>query len=132
MADAVVAAGLEDVVEAHEVALDVGIGVGDAVAHACLCGEVDDDAWLVLLEDAVDGLLVGDVFLEECPVASEGCYLCEPFFLEAYVVVVGEGVDADDLDVLEFAEKAAYEVGADESGGTGDDDGLSFELYVVF
>ena len=37
------AAGFEDVVEADEVGLDIGIGVGDAIAHTSLGCEVDND-----------------------------------------------------------------------------------------
>ena len=42
MLDAVVAAALEDVHEADEVAVDVGVRVLERVAHAGLRGEVDD------------------------------------------------------------------------------------------
>ena len=55
----VVAARLEDVVETDEVALDIGVGVGDAVAHACLGGEVDDYCYLVFGENCLHGGLIG-------------------------------------------------------------------------
>ena len=61
----VAATGFEDVVEAHDVALDVGVGVLDAVAHACLGCKVDHDVEVVLLEEAVDERLVGEVSLDE-------------------------------------------------------------------
>ena len=67
MLDLMMAASLEDVVEADEVGLDVGIGVGDGVADTSLCGEVDDNGDGVLGEEAVDGGLVGDVALDEVP-----------------------------------------------------------------
>ena len=41
------AAGLEDVVEADDVGLDVGIGVGDAIANTGLSSEVDNDVELL-------------------------------------------------------------------------------------
>ena len=55
----VVAAGLKDVVEPYEVALDIGIGIGDAVAHASLGGQVDDYGYLVFSEDCLHSGLVG-------------------------------------------------------------------------
>ena len=61
------AAGLEDVVEADEVGLDVGVGVGDGVADAGLGGEVDDDVEVVVGEEFVDGGFVGDVATNEGP-----------------------------------------------------------------
>ena len=63
MLDGVIPAGFEDIIESDEVALDIGIGVGDAIAYACLSCEVDDDLGLVLLEDLVDSVAVGDVTL---------------------------------------------------------------------
>lgn len=58
---------LEDVVEANEVRLDVGIGVGDAIANTCLGGEVDDYIEVILLEKAIDSCLIGNVALYEVP-----------------------------------------------------------------
>ena len=59
------AAGFEDVVETDEVALDVGIGVGDAVADAGLGGEVHHNLRMIFGEDAVDEGAVGDVSADE-------------------------------------------------------------------
>ena len=47
------AAGLKDVVEAYDVALDVSVGVLDAVADTRLGGEVDYDVEFVLGEEIV-------------------------------------------------------------------------------
>ena len=127
MLDGVVAASFQDVVEADEVALDVGIGVGDAVAYAGLGSEVDDNSGLVLGKKAVDASLVGDVFLDEYPVATGGFYLCQTFFLEVYVVIIVHRVDADDLNVFELFEEPHDEVAADKAGGSCHKYGLSFE-----
>ena len=54
-----VAARFEDVVKSDEVALDVSVGIGDAVAHACLGGEVDHYCYLVFGEDCLHGCLIG-------------------------------------------------------------------------
>ena len=59
------AAGFEDVVEADEVRFDIGVRVGDGVAHAGLCGKVDHDLRLVLLEDSVNARLVRQIALDE-------------------------------------------------------------------
>ena len=67
----VVAAGLKDVVEPNEVALDIGVGVGDAVAHACLGGEVDHYGYTVVHEDVLHGSLIGDGGVDEGPVALQ-------------------------------------------------------------
>ena len=44
------AASFQNIVKADEVALDVGVRVGDGIADAGLCGEVHDDGEVVLLE----------------------------------------------------------------------------------
>ena len=67
----VVAARLENVVESDEVALDIGVGVGDAVAHACLGGQVDHYCYLVFGEDCLHDGLVGDGGVDEGPVALQ-------------------------------------------------------------
>lgn len=64
-----VTARLENVVEPDEVALDIGVGIGDAVAHACLGGQVDHYCYLVFGEDCLHGCLVGDGGVDEGPVA---------------------------------------------------------------
>ena len=85
----VVAARLEDVVEPYEVALDIGVGIGDAVAHACLGGQVDDYGYTVVREDVLHGGLVGDGGVDEGPVALQRLYLFQAFNLDVDIVVVG-------------------------------------------
>lgn len=128
----VVAAGLENVVESDEVALDIGVGIGDAVAHACLGGQVDDFGYTVMREDVLHGCLVGDGGVDEGPVALQRLYLLQAFILDVDIIVVGDAVDADHLDVLDIMEQALYKVAADKAGGACDEDGLALEGYVVF
>ena len=56
MLHGVMSAGLEDVIEAHHVAHDVGIGIGDAIAHTSLGSEVHDNLGLILLKNTIDGV----------------------------------------------------------------------------
>lgn len=128
----VVAARLEDVVEPYEVALDIGVGVGDAVAHACLGGQVDHYCYLVFGEDCLHGCLIGDGGVDEGPIALQRFYLLQTFIFDVDIVVVGDAIDADHLDVLDIMEQALDEVAADKAGGACDEDGLALEGYVVF
>ena len=84
----VVATGLEDVVESDEVTLDVGVGVGDAVAHACLGGQVDDYDYTVVREDVLHSGLVGDGGVDEGPIALKRLYLLQAFILDVDIVVI--------------------------------------------
>lgn len=128
----VVAARLEDVVESDEVALDIGIGIGDAVAHACLGGEVDHYGYMVVREDFLHGCLVGDGGVDEGPVALQRLYLLQAFIFDVDIIVVGDAVDADYLDVLDIMEQALDEVAANKAGGACDEDGLALEGYIIF
>lgn len=84
----VVSARLEDVVESDEVALDIGVGIGDAIAYACLGGEVDHYCYLVFGEDCLHDGLVGDGGVDEGPVALQRLYLLQAFILDVDIVVI--------------------------------------------
>ena len=58
MTDAVVPARLKNVQKADEVALQVGIRIGDAIAHTGLCCKVDHLLKLFLLEECIEGGLI--------------------------------------------------------------------------
>ena len=65
MLDGVVAAAFEDVAEADQVALDVGLRVLQRIAHAGLRGEVDDALGPLPREQRLERLGIGDVDLLE-------------------------------------------------------------------
>ena len=117
-------AGFEDVVEADHVALDVGVGVLDAVAYAGLGGEVDDNVEVVLGKEGVDEGFVGEVAFDEGVLVLGmllgflGDYF-QPVVFEAGVVVGVEVIEADDFDGLLAFEEPEDEVGADEAGRAG-------------
>lgn len=47
-------AGFQNVVKANQVAFDIGIRIGDGIAHACLCCQVYYYFWLVVGKDFFD------------------------------------------------------------------------------
>ncbi len=124
-----VATGFEDVVEADEVAGDVGIGVGDAVTHPCLCCEVDHNVGLVRAEEIVYGGAVGEVATHEEKVGVLRECL-KSFLFQAHVVVVVHVVDADNGGVWRGGEQPLSEVGTDEACGSRDQNGLTLKVYV--
>jgi hypothetical protein len=116
--DAVVAAAFEQVGEADDVGLHVGVRILQRVAHAGLRGEVDDGIEVALLEQVLHHHAVGDVVLEEAEVGV-GFQLFQPREFERRVVVVVEVVDADDL--VAAGEQDLRDVHADKAGGTGNE-----------
>ena len=94
-------AGFQDVVEAHHVALDVGVGVLDAVADTGLRRQVHDDVKRILRKQLVDQFFVGDVALEEHIVVLRmlprpGLDEPQAVLLQRRVVVVVQVVQPDD------------------------------------
>lgn len=116
--DRVVAAGLEYVEEADEVALEVCARVLDGVAHARLGGEVHDDVKAVLSEQALDEGGVAQVAAHEGEAA-----ICvglgqhaQARVLDAGVVIAVEVVEADN-NVIGLIKQLLDEERADEAGG---------------
>lgn len=92
-------AGFQNVVKANKVTFDVGIRVGDGIAHACLCCQVYYYFRLVVGKDFVDECFVSQVAFDEGPlgVAVLGSNLLQTVFLDGYVVLVVHVVQTDDL-----------------------------------
>lgn len=87
MSHMMVPAGLEDVVEAHDIAPDIDIGILDGIPDPRLGGEIDDDAGMESLENPDHSLLVRDItfYHGERPIRTKHV---KPCFLESDVVVV--------------------------------------------
>lgn len=116
------AAGLEHVEEADEVALQIGARVLDGVADARLCGEVHHDIEAVLGEQALDEGGVAQVAAYE---GKAAVYVglgkhAQARVLDAGVVVAVEVVEADD-HIVGLLEQLLDEERADEAGGSGDE-----------
>ena len=71
-----VSASLKDIVESYEVGFNIGIGISDAVAYSCLCSKVYNNLRLILGEEVLDKLFVGNVALYE---GKEGWVLFQLF-----------------------------------------------------
>lgn len=118
-----VAAGFEDVIETDEVSLDIGTGVGDAVTYTGLGSEVDYNLGFVLSKEAVNQLFVGNVAFNKGEVGILR-QLGEALFLKTHVVVVVHIVDSDNYGVIVTLVYGFNQVGADEAGSAGDEDGF--------
>ena len=115
--DTMATASFEDVDEAGEVGVDVGVRVLQRVPDAGLRGEVDDRFGPFAREDLRDRRAVRDVSAHVAE-AWERPGPVEPRLLESDIVVRIEIVDAHDL--VATLEQAQRERGADESGRPGE------------
>ena len=110
-------AGLQDVVETYEIALNVSIGISDRIAHTGLCSKVYHHLWLVLAEEAVDSLLRGDIALDENVFDAFGhqaIYFLEAPLLEADIIIIVHIIDANDGCIIQVLEQALHQVATNE------------------
>lgn len=122
MLDRVVAACLEDIEKAHEIALEVGARVLDGVADARLRREVHNDVEAVLREQALDKGGVAQVATHEGEAAvcvGLGQH-AQARVLDAGVVVAVEVVEADN-NVIGLIKQLLDEERTDEAGCSGDE-----------
>ena len=122
MADLLVAARLEDVEEADQVAVRVGMRVLQRVADAGLCCEVQHALRAQLGEQPARGIGIRDVGLDEAE-ALVRRELRQAGVLQARVVIIVQVVDADHR--MAFGQEPAGAMHANEAGRTGHDDGGS-------
>lgn len=126
------AACFQNIVEAYEIALDIGIRVSYGITDTGLRGKIDHDRNPVVTKNLLDCILVRNRRVDECPVSAEGLDFAQALVLYIDVVIIGDAVNADDADIVNVTEKALDEVAADEAGGTGHENSLAFERHVIF
>src|SRR5205085_1501862 len=120
MLDAEVAARLEDVEKAVDVARRIRVRIDQRVAHAGLRGEMDHALRLHLFEEAIGRVAIGEIELLETEARAGREQLAQTRFFQRDVVVAIEAVDADDS--VAALEQTARHMRSDETGGAGDDD----------
>ena len=127
--DRMMPASLQDVVEPDHVALDVRVGVFDAIADTGLSGKVHDDIKVVFLKEVIDEGLVSEVALDELVGMPFGCVgllldLAQAVLLERRIIVVVQVVKPHDVERLLAFEESQHKVGTYEAGRAGDEEGL--------
>ena len=128
----VVAAGFEYVVKTNKIAFDVGIGVGDAVAYASLCGKVYHHRDVMLGKHLFYSLFVGYRGVHKGPVAVKCLNLFQPLMLDAHIIVICYAVNANHLDALHIVKQALHQIAANKACCTRYEHGCTLEGYVIF
>ncbi len=100
----------------HHVGLDEGGGSLDAVVHVALSREMNDPADLVALQQVRDQLEILDIALHQL-------HLGKPLDLLG-IRSVGELVEHHDAICWVLPRPAVDEIGADETGSAGDENGF--------
>ena len=98
MLDGMVTTGFKNVVEPQHIALDISIRVGDRITHARLRGKVDDKVEMIVGKQFVHQSLVGNIAFDEGKRLPAPRQHLKPFFFQRDIVIVGNRVEADNLD----------------------------------
>ena len=126
-----VTACLQNIIEAYQIALYIGIGISDAIAYTSLCGEVNNHLWFVLGEEVINSLLISDIVLNKYEASTIGCELCQALVLESHIIVVGNAIDTDNFYTVKLIQEALYQIGSDEACRTCHQYDFVVEGYVV-
>ena len=127
----VVAAGLQDIVEADKVGLNIGIGISDGVSYSGLCRQIDHHSKLLLLKELFDGSLVSQIGFDEAPVATKRFNLIESFQLDIDIVVIGHGIQSHHANLFHIMKQPFHQVRPDETRRTSNQYGLAIEIYII-
>ena len=119
------AAGLEDIIKADYIRLDIGVGVRYRIAHPRLRREVDNYLRRVFAEHFAHFVLIREVRFDKNKI-SMLLKLFEPRFFQADIIVVVDAVEADDADIFKVREQTLREKRADESRRARHEHGLAF------
>ena len=122
---------LQDIVEAYEIALDIGVRIRYGITDTGLRGKIDHYRNMVVTKNLLHRILVHNRRVDECPVSAEGLDFAQALVLYVDIVIIGDTVDTDDTDIVNVREQALDEVAAYEAGCSGHEDSLAFERYVV-
>ena len=115
-------AAFQNVEEAGEVGIRIGVRIDQRVAHAGLRGEMHDVGKAMLGEQRRHAGAVGEIELDEAEAAILR-ELVEARLLERRIVVGVEIVEADDGAAIR--QQPARHMKADEAGRAGDEDRIS-------
>ena len=125
------ATGFQYIVETDEVALNIGIGVGNAITHTGLGCEVHHYSDIMRCKYFIYGCLVGNRCVNECPITIQCFDFFQTFVFDIDIIIVGNGVYTYYFNVLHIMEKTLYQVAADKACCTGYQYSFSFKIYVV-
>lgn len=131
MLNFVVTASLQDIVETNKVALYVSVRIGDAVADSSLSGKIHDNGNLVFREDFLYCVFVCDGGVDKSPIPMQGFDFFQTLILDVDIIVVGNRIDSNYLDVLDIVEESLDEVAADKTSSACHEDGFALEIYVI-
>ena len=124
-------ASFKYVVETDEVALDICIGIGDAVTYSCLGSKVYNNRSIVFCKDFFYCFFVCNRGVDKSPITIQSLYFFQTFIFDIDIIVIGNRINTYHFNVLYIVEKTLYEIASDEASGTCYEDGLALKVYIM-
>ena len=124
-------ASFKYVIETDKVALDISIGISDAVTYSCLGCEIYNHGNVIFSEDFIYSFFVGNRGVDKSPVTIHSLYLIQTFIFDIDIIVIGNRINAYHFNVLYIVEKTLYEIAADKACCTCYEDGLALKVYIM-
>ena len=116
-----VPAAFQDIGEADQIGLDIGVRVAERMTHAGLRGEMHDEGKAARGEQLLHAGAIGEVAFDEFEAGQFGEF-GEPRLFQLRIVIGVHVVEPDHRPAV--AQQPPREVEADETGRAGDQNGL--------
>ena len=122
-----VTAGLQNVVEADDIALDIHIRIGDRIPDTGLGSQVHHHVKAVLGEAVIDQSTIRNAAPDEGPpglllLSRQRFDLPQAVFLDGHIVIVVHVVQTHDLNSVQGPQQLQHQIGADKTGSAGNQD----------
>ena len=135
MGHRMIAAGLQNIVEADDIGFDVGIGIGDGIADTGLRRQIHHHVKALFGEQLFHQGLVGDAATDKAPavfrlLGRQFANLLQTVFLNGHVVVGIHIVKTHHRHAFQRTQQLLHQFRADKAGGTGDQNGLTVEIDI--
>ena len=124
-------ASFKYVVETDKVALDISIGISDAVTYSCLGSEIYNHGNVIFSEDFIYCFFGCNRGVDKSPVTIHSLYLFQTFIFDIDIIVIGNRINTYHFNVLYIVEKTLYEIAADKACYTCYEDGLALKVYIM-
>ena len=114
------------VVKADKVALDISIGISNAVTYTCLGCEIYNHGNVIFSEDFLNSIFICNWSMNKSPVPPQSLNFFQTFILDVDIIVISNRINTDYFNALHIMEKTFYEVAADKASSTCHKNRLAF------
>lgn len=126
------AARFENIIKSDDIRFDIHIRIGNRIANACLCREIDHNLRFIIGKNSFNQRPIGKIALDKRPAAVRLCLrklpdLRQTILLDGNIVIVVHVVQTDDLNAINAFEQFRHQIRANKSGRSRDEDRLAFQ-----